>query len=148
MKQAYKPVWFIFFIVLGLIALIGISRLVGHQSEGTERVPWQSDFAAARAASAQRNKPILLYFTATWCGPCQEMKRTTWADERVAAALADFIPVKIDINEQRQLVEEYHVKGIPRMEVVMPDGNRKLLSEGYVTAEQFLALLKTGASKS
>ena len=26
----------------------------------------------------EKKKMIVIVFSATWCGPCQEMKRTTW----------------------------------------------------------------------
>ena len=49
------------------------------------------------------------------------MKRTTWADARVAAAVEQgFIPVKIDVDEQPAVAREFGVSGIPRVEAVRP----------------------------
>jgi uncharacterized protein YyaL (SSP411 family) len=139
MKDAYKPVWFILFVVVGLIAVAGIGYL--RSGDGPERVPWQEDFPAARTTSTRDSRPILLYFTASWCGPCQQMKKTTWADERVAEALKGYIPVKVDVDKQPALAEQYGIGHYPWMEIIEPDGTRKLLVDHYVSADEFLTLL-------
>lgn len=139
MKDAFKPVWLILFVVLGLIAVVGIGHFVG--GGGEERVPWQENLPAARTASTRDSRPILLYFTADWCPPCKQMKKTTWADERVAGALQAYIPVRIDISKQEDVARQYGVSGIPRIEIIEADGTRNLLVDHYVTPDELLILL-------
>jgi thiol:disulfide interchange protein len=141
MKDAYKPLWVILFVIAGLLAMVGIARMRGAATagDGQDHIPWKTDLTAAREQSAKERKPILLYFTAPWCGPCQEMKRTTWADPRVAAAAGAMIPVKIDVDEQKAVSREFGVQGIPRVEWVEPDGSHHLVFEGLVTPDEFLS---------
>src|SRR5919106_207071 len=49
---------------------------------------WSADaFARARA----EGKPVLLFLAPTWCRFSAEMERTSYADDRVAARVADVL---------------------------------------------------------
>src|SRR5262245_12642420 len=62
-------------------------------------VAWAADYATAEQQAAQSGKPLLLFFTGTWCVPCRIMKRNVWADEQVASLVnTKFIPVMIDMD--------------------------------------------------
>ena len=100
MNEAAKPVWFILFVVVGLATVVFIarSRSTGG-GDGQGIIPWQNDLTAAREQSAKSGKPVLLYFTAVWCPPCQKMKSSTWLDSKVAATIGGkYIPVMIDVD--------------------------------------------------
>ena len=145
MKDAYKPVWVILFVVAGMVAVVGIARMqrFGSAGDGKGSIAWQTDLAAAQDRSAKENKPVLAYFTASWCGPCQQMKRGTWADSAVAAAVAErYLPVMIDVDDQPAVARQFGVQGIPRIEVIGPTGDRRTLAEGYAEPAEMLGLLK------
>lgn len=136
-KNSY--LWFIAFAIAGLIAATGLS----HYLTPKEIVPWRTDFDAAQAESQQSGKPVMLYFTAEWCGPCQSMKRTTWADEKVEQALRAFVPTRVDIDVSPQLAMQYGVESIPYMVVLNEDGSvRRSWKNGYVDAGDFVAWLE------
>ena len=141
MKSAFKPVWAIVFVICGLVAVVGIS----HVLEPKERIAWGTDFSAAQAESTRTHKPVLAYFTATWCGPCQEMKRTTWSDPKVAAALGDYVPVKIDIDEHPEIAGKFSFDGIPAFAVLDTKGQPVKQNMGYQTSEAFLDWLSARA---
>ena len=58
------------------------------------------------------NKYIFLFFTATWCGPCKNIKPKL---EEIANKLINpnIIFYKIDIGENEDLAEKMNVKSVP-----------------------------------
>jgi thiol:disulfide interchange protein len=126
-------------VLAALLILIGTSWL----RRAHEVVPWQTDFKAAQVESQTTGKPMLLDFSAEWCGPCQEMRRTTWSDTHVAAALGNYIPVQIDIDHNSQLAAQFEVRGIPHLVVLNPKGETVKMTEGLLGPEDFLQWLGT-----
>src|SRR4051812_11549800 len=127
---------------MGFIALVFgavlVMTLVSRHSSGREIVPWQSDLAAARTHARESNKPVLLYFTAEWCGPCQFMRKTTWTDRQVADALKEYIPVRIDIDQQPSVARQYGVEAIPRFVILSPQGEVTRSAVGAKEPQEFI----------
>jgi len=85
--------------------------------------------------SKMRDAKVLLYFTASWCGPCQQLKpilESLARDELVTV-------VEIDVDDHGDLAEEHKVEGIPLLKHVVDSGARVAwTSEGVVTREEIL----------
>ncbi|MEZ6093189.1 MAG: thioredoxin family protein [Pirellulaceae bacterium] len=78
------------------------------------KINWANSFVAAQQQSVETGKPIVLYFTASWCVPCRIMKRQVWADVEVTDIInEDFIPLSIDIDnlDHAELMNRYQIKG-------------------------------------
>ena len=63
-----------------------------------------------RAALAS-GQPVLLDFTATWCGPCQQVKPVVHELAAELAGKAKVVP--IDVDEHSDLAQQYGVRSIP-----------------------------------
>lgn len=138
MREPYKPFWFILAVLCALILILGISRF----SVPKEIIPWRTDLAAAQKEAAAGNKRIFAYFTASWCGPCQSLKGTTWADTNVEQALRAYVPVEIDIDAHRDLAERYAPEAVPAF-VILDANNSVIKSEsGALGPDEFLEWLK------
>jgi len=78
---------------------------------------------------------VLLYFTASWCDPCQQLKpilRSLAEEESVTV-------VEIDVDVHGDLAETHKVQGIPLLKYVVDSGARVAwTSEGVVTREEIL----------
>ncbi|HZV03006.1 MAG TPA: thioredoxin [Planctomycetota bacterium] len=61
----------------------------------------------------ESGKPVLVDFTATWCGPCQRLAPTLEALSQELGEKATF--VKVDIDESPNLAEQYGVEGVPTL---------------------------------
>jgi thiol:disulfide interchange protein len=138
MENSFKPVWFIFAVVLALVGFALVRGKMGPK----EAVAWTTDPAAGFERAAGEKKPVLLYFTASWCPPCQKMKSTTFTSPDVAQALRDCVTVKVDIDDDRETAQTHRVRSIPHMKLLSPEG--KLIKEtgGYMSPEQFILWLK------
>lgn len=73
-------------------------------------------FVVAQEIQTQEQNPmIVMIFSASWCGPCQTMKRTTWSNPQLQKYIKDNgIEVhRIDVDKQRTLAQQYGATSIP-----------------------------------
>ncbi len=57
------------------------------------------------------DKPVLLDFHATWCGPCQTMSPII---DEVKKHFGESIRIlKIDVDKNQQVAAKYKVRGVP-----------------------------------
>ena len=102
---------------------------------------------------ASREVPVLVDFWATWCGPCKQLTPTL--EKVVRAAQGRVRLVKIDIDKNRQLVQQLAQMGLPLQSVPtvvgfvqgqIADLFQGALSEGEV--KKFIeSLLKMGGGQ-
>ena len=85
----------------------------------------------------ESDKPVLLDFWATWCGPCRMIAPTV---EEIAAERSDIKVGKVNVDEQAQLANRYGIESIPTV-LIFKDGKLVERAVGYRKKEQLEALL-------
>ena len=92
-------------------------------SEPPVSVDWRGWGEESFAEARERDAPVLLSLTASWCGACHEMDRETYAEPRVAAVIRDsYVPVRVDVDRHPRVRERYNMGGFPSTVFCTPDG--------------------------
>ena len=75
------------------------------------------------------DKPVLVDFHATWCGPCKQLSPVI---EKVATTFNDRLKViKVDVDKNTAAAQAYQVKGVPTM-ILFKQGKIVWRSSGYM----------------
>ena len=83
------------------------------------------------------DKPVLLDFWASWCGPCRMVSPSV---DEIAAERSDIKVGKINVDEQPELAAQFGVMSIPTL-VVMKNGKIANQVTGARPKAQILAML-------
>ncbi len=118
------------------------------------QIAWrEGDVEDAFAEARETNKPVLLYWGAKWCPPCNLMKQTLFKDPAFIAQTRNFIAVHLDGDAKGAQVwgEKFGIAGYPTVIVLRPDRSEvtRLSGGGTVgTLAQVLQLAATRASST
>ncbi|MBI3524694.1 MAG: thioredoxin family protein [Betaproteobacteria bacterium] len=99
-------------------------------------------FAQARLAA----KPVLLYWGATWCPPCNQLKATLFNRRDFIALTRAVVPVYLDgdLPGAQKLGSRFKVVGYPTLILFSPDGAEITRLPGEVDANRITASLQAG----
>lgn len=102
------------------------------ETHGVVRVLSNGDKAEAT------DKPLVIDFSATWCGPCHRFKPTF---DQVAEEYADRANfASADVDECTDLASAYKIESIPFVLILNPDGS-SASQTGLMSEKEFKAFL-------
>ncbi len=84
------------------------------------------------------DKPVLIDFFATWCGPCSMVSPIV---DQIAEERSDLKVCKVDVDEQGELASRFGVSSIPML-VVVKNGKISAQSVGAMPKEKILELVE------
>ena len=93
--------------------------------------------AMFRSEVLESDKPVLVDFFATWCGPCRMVSPIV---DEISAERPDIAVGKVNVDEQPELAGKFGVASIPTL-VVLREGRIVRQSVGAMPKARILALL-------
>jgi thioredoxin 1 len=87
----------------------------------------------------QGEKPVLVDFFATWCGPCQMMQPVL---KEVAGQVGEQAAIlKVDVDKNPALAQQFKIQGVPTL-ILFKKGKIVWRQSGVVPAHQLTSVIK------
>jgi thiol:disulfide interchange protein len=125
---------------LALAATVAGLPMISCAEEAPKGSPkFMNDYAKAVEAGAKEKKPVIVIFSATWCGPCQVMKKKVYPSDAVKGFHDKFIWAYLDADEKgnEKPMKDFGVSGIPHIEFLGADGKSVGKQVGSSSPEDF-----------
>jgi thioredoxin-like negative regulator of GroEL len=123
----------------------------GSKGLPSTNLPWISaasdaEIDAAFARAAAQKKPVLMYWGASWCPPCNQLKATLFNRQDFATLSQHFVAVHVDGDRPgaQRVSTRFKVSGYPTVVLFTPDRQEITRLPGEADAAQVMAVLQGG----
>ncbi len=116
----------------GIAGIVIATFILGSWLIRGPGVVWNDYSDTLLAEAAQKGKPVIIDFYATWCAPCRELEEITFHNpEVVKRGNSDYVMVKVDVTKagnplHERLLKQYAVKGVPTIVFIDSRGKERL----------------------
>lgn len=110
-------------------------------TEVETNVTWETDMDETVGLSRISLKPILVFFTLPNCPDCYRLKQFTLDNSLVQSPLRMFERLETDLAQRPELAMVFHIRSVPTLMIIEPDGRIRDSMEGYKTAREVHAFL-------
>jgi len=105
-----------------------------------------ADIAKALEQAQAQKKPVLLYWGAQWCPPCNQLKATLFNRADFIERTRAFVPVYVDGDSPgaQALGTRFKVRGYPTLLLLSPQGQEWTRLPGEANPREVLQVLQLG----
>jgi thioredoxin-like negative regulator of GroEL len=134
-----------------VLAAPAAAGTAGTKGLPSTNLPWISaasdaEIDAAFARAAAQKKPVLMYWGASWCPPCNQLKATLFNRQDFATLSQHFVAVHVDGDRPgaQRVSTRFKVSGYPTVVLFTPDRQEITRLPGEADAAQVMAVLQGG----
>ncbi|MEZ5300595.1 MAG: thioredoxin family protein [Verrucomicrobiales bacterium] len=111
---------------------------------------FEHSYDKALKKAQEEGKPVIVIFSASWCGPCQAMKKNVYPSSEVQPFHDKFVWAYLDVDEKKnkKVAEKFGVSGIPHLAILDKDGKEIDKQVGSSAAAAFAKRLEKAAEKA
>jgi len=106
-----------------------------------KKVKFSYDYEDTLAQAKEQDRFVFIDFETTWCGPCRTMDQYVYTADATVEAFNNILAVKIDGDENRELVKKYDVKAYPTMIILSSRGKILAKKVGYLSVKDIVAFI-------
>jgi len=138
--------------VLGKVfcgAMIAVAVFMLLSNGSGPSLTWEPYTPSRLNRAIREGKPVMLDFTAKWCGVCKELEKGPFSDPKVIRAAERFTRLQVDGTDRNDpqtlaAVRKYGVKGFPTIIFFDSSGSelREARVSGLVNSDELIKLMK------
>lgn len=109
---------------------------------------WLNSYQEGLQKAEKEDKPVVLYFWATWCKYCAKLNEEVFPSPEVNSRLKNnFVLVAINIDKNKEVTSKYGVQAPPAVYFVDSKGEVLTRVMGYTPKENFIPYVEEARRK-
>ncbi len=143
-----------YILVLGILLVASAAvfwpRGEPHALKGNivTKIQWVTDYREGLSLARETGRPALVFFTASWCASCKSLMSNAFSDVKVIRSTAKVIPIYVDVDQNRQLVADFSIHGIPTVFFLDSQGKAQMKFVGPYDAQAYIDAIEKMAAGS
>lgn len=138
MQKSVIVVGIIVVMAIAIYGIFGSKSQKNTETQGSD-IKWHTDLDSALQEAKSANKTVFIDFYAIGCSSCQRLDEQTLSDPQVKKKLnQSYVPVKIDIDKNPELVSQFKIYGVPTIVFLNSSGPEIKRHEGYIDQDGLL----------
>jgi thioredoxin 1 len=109
---------------------------------------FHSSYQAAADAATADQSPVLLIFSAEWCGPCKLLKNKTLSAAEFLHQESPLHVADVDIDAEQKMAKDFAIEAVPTLVLLTADGKIVLRQTGFMEVADLMAWLKDGRARA